>query len=70
MADARILSANELLVEGAAAPPLEAVRLVRADDADILLDVTGVRAGSEPGSFILTTLDTLSTQDHYLLTLA
>lgn len=70
MADAKILSANELLVEGAAAPPLEAVRLVRADDADILLDVTGVRAGSEPGSFILTTLDTLSTQDHYLLTLA
>jgi len=70
MAEAKILGTNEVLVEGAMPADLGTVHLVRADDADILLEVTGLRSGSDPGTFIVSTTEALSTQDHYLLSVA
>jgi len=70
MAEAEILSPNEVLVEGAMPADAGSVHLVRANDADILLEVTGLRAGGDPGTFIVTTVETLSSQDHYLLNIA
>jgi len=70
MADARVLNKHQLLVEGTPPADPELLRLVRADDADILLDVTAVVPGSDPGTFLVTTLESLNTQDHYLLNLA
>jgi electron transport complex protein RnfA len=70
MADAKVLNNNQILVEGLLPTDPESVRLVRADDADILLEVTAVSPGSEPGTFLVTTTETLQTADHYLMTLA
>jgi electron transport complex protein RnfA len=70
MADARVLNEHQLLVEGTPPADPELLRLVRADDADILLDVTAVVPGSDPGTFLVTTLESLNAQDHYLLNLA
>jgi electron transport complex protein RnfA len=70
MADARVLNKHQLLVEGTPPADPELLRLVRADDADILLDVTAVVPGSDPGTFLVTTLESLNAQDHYLLNLA
>ncbi|RLA31941.1 MAG: NADH-quinone reductase [Gammaproteobacteria bacterium] len=70
MAEATVLNDHELLVEGTLPIGPEVIRLVRADDADILIDITGVKSGPEPGSFIVTAAETLSGQDHYLLNIA
>jgi electron transport complex protein RnfA len=67
---AKVLNDHQLLVEGALPADAEMLRLVRADDADILLDVTAVAPGSEPGTFLVTTTETLKVADHYLLSLA
>lgn len=69
--NAEILSNYELLVTGDKVPTnLESIRLMRAEDADILLDIKSVVAGTEPNSFIVTTMEALNSQDHYLLIVA
>lgn len=71
MTSAKILSDNQLLITGEQIPSsLEVIRLMRADDADILLEIEGIAAGVDPNSFIITTLETLNSQDHYLLSIA
>jgi len=70
MADAKVLNDNQLLVEGVLPADADLLRLVRADDADILIDVTAVVPGSDPGTFLVTTAETLSSADSYLLSLA
>ena len=68
MADAKVVSAHEILVEGAPPADATAIRLVRTSDADLPLAVSSVKAGAQPNSFVLTTAETLSKQDHYVLT--
>ncbi len=71
MAEVEILSDNQLMVTGQALPEgADAIRLMRADDADILLDIQSIAPGEAANSFIITTLETLSSQDHYLLSIA
>ena len=70
MADAKVLNANQLLVEGPLPADPGLLRLVRADDADIRLDITAVAPGGDPGTFLVTTAETLEVADHYLLSLA
>ncbi len=68
MADAKVISSNQILVEGALPADATAIRLVRAADADIPLAVVSVKPGEKADTFLLTTSETLSKQDHYLLT--
>lgn len=68
MADAEILSSNQILVKGELPTDVGAIRLVRTADADIPLAVISVKPGEQPSSFLLTTAETLSKQDHYQLT--
>ncbi len=70
MAEAKVLNDTQLLVEGAPPPDPGLLRLVRADDADILIDVVAVAPGTDPGTFLVTTTETLNVADHYLLSLA
>ena len=67
MVDASVISDNQLLVEGALPQDVSLIRLVRANDADIPIQITGMEAGADPGSFILTTSETLNVADTYLL---
>ena len=66
---AKVLNDHQLLVEGALPADAEMLRLVRADDADILIDVTAIAPGSDPGTFLVTTAETLNAADRYLLSL-
>jgi electron transport complex protein RnfA len=68
MADAQVFSSHQVLVKGALPTDVGAIRLVRTADADIPIAVSSVKPGEQPNSFVLTTAETLSTQDHYLLT--
>ncbi|TRZ94405.1 MAG: NADH-quinone reductase [Rhodocyclaceae bacterium] len=68
MADAQVVSPNQILVKGALPADVAAIRLVRTADADIAIAVTSVKPGAQPNSSVLTTSETLSTQDHYQLT--
>jgi len=68
MADAKVVSPNQIQVEGPLPADVGAIRLVRSADADIPLAVTSVKPGEKADSFLLTTAETLSKQDHYLLT--
>lgn len=68
MADAEVYSSHQILVKGPLPTDVGAIRLVRTADADIPLAVTSVTPGEEPNSFLLTTAETISTQDHFLLT--
>jgi len=68
MADAKVFSSNQILVSGALPNDVGAIRLVRTADADIPLAVTSVKQGEQPNSFLVTTAETLSRQDHYMLT--
>jgi electron transport complex protein RnfA len=68
MADAQVFSSHQILVKGTLPADVGAIRLVRSADADIPLAVTSVKAGGQPNSFLVTTAETLSTQDHYVLT--
>ncbi|GAB4361993.1 MAG: hypothetical protein Kow006_33090 [Gammaproteobacteria bacterium] len=70
MSDAAVISDFQLQVEGTLPEDLSQVRLVRADDADIPIEITGVEAGTDPGSFILTTAEPLNAADTYLLSLS
>jgi electron transport complex protein RnfA len=68
MADAKVISPHEILVEGALPTDVTAVRLVRTKDADIPLAVTSVKPADKANSYLLTTTETLSKQDHFMLT--
>ena len=68
MADAKVISPNEILVEGALPTDATAIRLVRSSDADIPLAVVSVKPAAQANSFVLTTAETLNKQDHYQLT--
>jgi electron transport complex protein RnfA len=46
------------------------IRLVSKADADIPLAVTSVKPGEQPNSYVLTTAETLSTRDNYMLSAA
>ena len=68
MADAQVVSPNQILVKGTLPTDVGAIHLVRAADADIAMVVTSVKPGDQPNSSLLTTAETLSTQDKYQLT--
>ena len=68
MADALVLSPNQILVQGALPADVAAIRLVRTADADIPIAIVSVKPGAQPNSTLLTTAETLSKQDHYQLT--
>ena len=68
MADAKVVSTHEILVEGALPTDATAIRLVRTTDADIPLAVASVKPGEKPNSYLVTTTETLTRQDHYMLT--
>ncbi len=67
MADAHVLSEYKLLVQGAMPQNVDAIRLVQANDADIPIALTGLQAGADPGTYIVTTAEPLSASGHYLL---
>ena len=67
MADAKIVSSNQILVQGPMPPDATSIRLVKSADADIPLAVVSVKAGEKADSFVVTTSETLSTQEHYVL---
>jgi len=65
------ISDNQLLVTGSELPAdVSAIHLMRATDADILLEIKSIAAGVDPNSFVITTMETLSSQEHYLLSIA
>ena len=68
MADAKVVSTHEILVEGALPADVTAIRLVRTTDADLPLAVSSVKPAERPNSFLVTTTETLTRQDHYMLT--
>ena len=68
MADAKVVSNHEILVEGALPADATAIRLVRTKDADLPLAVASVKPAEKPNSYLVTTTETLSKQDHYMLT--
>ena len=68
MADAKVVSTHEILVEGALPADATAIRLVRTADADLPLAVASVKPAEKPNSFLVTTTETLTRQDHYMLT--
>ena len=68
MADAKVVSTHEILVEGALPADVTAIRLVRTTDADLPLAVSSVKPAEKPNSFLVTTTETLTRQDHYMLT--
>ena len=68
MADAKVVSTHEILVEGALPADVTAIRLVRTADADLPLAVSSVKPAEKPNSFLVTTTETLTRQDHYMLT--
>jgi len=68
MADAKVVSTHEILVEGALPTDATAIRLVRTTDADIPLAVASVKPAEKPNSTLVTTTETLTGQDHYMLT--
>ncbi len=68
MADAKVVSNHEILVEGALPADATAIRLVRTKDADLPLAVASVKPAEKPNSYLVTTTETLSRQDHYMLT--
>ena len=68
MADAKVVSPHEILVEGALPADVTAIRLVRTADADLPLAVSSVKPADKPNSFLVTTTETLTRQDHYMLT--
>ena len=68
MADAKVVSTHEILVEGALPADVTAIRLVRTADADLPLAVASVKPAEKPNSFLVTTTETLTRQDHYMLT--
>jgi len=68
MADAQVISPNQILVNGQLPADVAAIRLVRKADADIPMAVTSVKPGAQPNSTLVTTTETLNTQEHYLLT--
>ncbi len=68
MADAKVVSPHEILVEGALPADVTAIRLVRTADADLPLAVASVKPAEKPNSFLVTTTETLTRQDHYMLT--
>ena len=70
MADAQVFSSNQILVKGQLPTDVAAIRLVRKADADIPMAVTSVKPGEQPNSTLITTAETLNTQEHYLLTAA
>lgn len=70
MAEAEVFSPHQILVEGTLPADVASVRLVRTADADIPMAVVSVKPGEQPNSYLLTTSETLSTQEHYQLTAA
>src|SRR5664279_380558 len=68
MADAKVVSTHEILVEGALPVDAASIRLVRSADADIPLAVVSVKPAAQSNSFMLTTGETLNSQDHFQLT--
>ena len=68
MADAKVVSTHEILVEGALPADVTAIRLVRTTDADLPLAVSSVKPADKPNSYLVTTTETLTRQDHYMLT--
>ncbi len=64
---AEIVSDRQILVEGLPTADIGGVRLVLEKDADIPLLITEIAPGEKPGSYLLTTAETLSTQETYLL---
>ncbi len=67
MADAQLVSPNQIQVNGPLPADVAAIRLVRTADADIPIAVVSVKPGDQPNSSVLTTAETLSKQDHYQL---
>lgn len=65
--DAAVVSEYKLSVEGALPNDPSLIRLVRGQDADIPIEITGMEAGAEPGTYILTTAEPLNVADTYLL---
>jgi electron transport complex protein RnfA len=68
MADAKVISPHEILVAGALPADVTAIRLVRSSDADIPLALVSVKPAAQANSFVLTTSETLTSQEHYQLT--
>ena len=68
MADAKVISPHEILVQGALPTDVTAIRLVRTADADLPLAVASVKPAEKANSYLLTTTETLTSQDHYMLT--
>lgn len=64
---AEIVSDRQILVEGLPTADIGGVRLVLEKDADIPLLITEIAPGEKPGSYLLTTAESLSSQETYLL---
>lgn len=67
MADAKLLTENEVLVPGVAPANLSFLRLSSESDADIPIHITGLKPAEKANHYILTTEESLSSQETYLL---
>lgn len=65
---AKIVDERHILVEGISPASAAKLRLVTQKDADLPIVITAVSPGNSPVSAMLTTAETLKTQETYLLT--
>ncbi len=66
--NAEIVNDRQILVEGVPPGADAQLRVATENDADIPLTIESVVAGSSPNSYLITTAETLSNQETYLLT--
>ena len=67
MAEAKLLTENEILVPGVIPINLDSLRLSSESDADIPIRITGSKLAEKANYYILTTEEPLSAQETYLL---